>query len=158
MPSIDVALVDAYAGNLEVLAYFHLCAGARAGSVDHEVAERAVLIAAPEREEAAEARPEIMDPAAAVRSEERAGDIVPAHEQVGKDQPVLDMQANANIKKLVEALSEMLLELVQVIWIEVYRIIHAPAALAAALAGAAGDPREIAGCQKFCHIVPVPFE
>jgi hypothetical protein len=92
-----------------------------------------------------------MDPAAAVRSEERAGDIVPAHEQVGKDQPVLDMQSNANVKKLVEALSEMLLELVQVIWIQVYRIIHAPAALAAALAGAAGDPREVTGGQQFCH-------
>ena len=158
MPCIDVALVDADTGNLEVLADFHLCAGARAGSVDHEVAERAVLIAAPERKQAAEARPEIMDPAAAVRSEERAGDIVPAHEQVGKDQPVLDMQADANVKKLVEALAKMLLELVQVIWIQVYRIIHAPAAFAAALAGAAGDPCEVTGGQQFCHIVLVPFE
>ena len=61
------------------------------------------------------------------------------------------MQADANVKKFVEALAKMLLELVQVIWIQVYRIIHAPAALAAALAGAAGDPREVTGGQQFCH-------
>ncbi len=157
MPRIDVALVDADPGDLQVLADFHLCAGARAGAVDHEVAERAVLIAAPEREEAAEARPEIMDPAAAVRSEERAGDIVATHQQMGQDKSILDMKTDAHIKQLVEALSQVLLELVKIIWVEVYSIIHAPAALAAALTGAAGDPREVAGCHKLCHNIYFSF-
>ena len=152
MPCIDIALIDADTWNLEVLADLHLCTRTGTCVVYDKVPEGAIFIAAPERKEAAEARPEIMNLAAAVRPQEGAGDIVASHQQVWKDQSFLNVQRNAHIEKRIEILAQMFFKLVQVIWIEVYCVIHTPAALSAALTGAAGDPSEVAGCEQFGHI------
>ena len=117
----------------------------------HEVAKAGPVILAAEREEPAEAGTEGMDPAAAVFSEECTTYIVSTHEQVGQHQALIDMESDADAHKIRKAFFKVPAKHENIVRIQMDRIIHSAAALAAAVAGAAGNPGHVARRQKFMH-------